>query len=96
MDNQEFTQHFWNLSEKNSSEVIINSAEFIVEQLESKQKFSKIQEIKNKQKFKSYLNIFQNPSEDLLYSLNRLVISLEINLLKFQKFKNFRNKYFLL
>jgi hypothetical protein len=73
MDNQEFTQHFWNLSDKNTSEVIINSAEYIVEQLESKQKFSKIQEIKNKQKYKSYLNIFQNPSEDLLYSLNRLV-----------------------
>ena len=74
MDNQEFTQHFWNLSDKNTSEVIINSAEFIVEQLESKQKFSKIQEIKNKQKYKSLLNVFQNPSEDLLYSLNRLVI----------------------
>ena len=73
MDNQEFTQHFWNLSEKNTTDVIINSAEFIVEQLESKQKFSKIQEIKNKQKYKAYLTIFQNPSEDLLYTLNRLV-----------------------
>ena len=73
MDNQEFTQHFWNLSSKNTSEVIISSAEYIVEQLESKQKFSKIQEIKNKQKYKSYLNIFQNPSEDLLYTLQRLV-----------------------
>ena len=73
MDNQEFTQQFWNLSDKNSSEVIINSAEYIVEQLESKQKFSKNPEIKNKQKYKSYLNIFHNPSEDLLYSLNRLV-----------------------
>ena len=73
MDNQEFTQHFWNLSDKNTSETIISSAEYIVEQLESKQKFSKNPEIKNKQKFKSYLNIFQNPSEDLLYTLSRLV-----------------------
>jgi len=74
MDSNEFTQHFWNLSEKNPADIIVKSAESIVELLENKQKNSKHHEIKNKQKFRLFLNIFQNPSEDLVYTLSRLVI----------------------
>lgn len=73
MDSNEFTQNFWSLSEKNPAEVIVKSAESIVELLESKQKFSKNHEIKNRQKFRNYLHIFQNASEDLVYTLSRLV-----------------------
>ena len=81
MDSNEFTQNFWNLSEKNPSELIVKSAESIVEILETKQKFSKTHEIKNKQKFKLFLNIIQNSSEDLVYTLSRLVkiLNLKIN-----------------
>jgi len=73
MDSNEFTQNFWNLSEKNTPEVIVKSAESIVELLENKQKSSKHHEIKNRQKYRLFLNIFQNASEDLVYTLSRLV-----------------------
>ena len=73
MDSNEFTQNFWNLSEKNAPEVIVKSAESIVELLESKQKASKHNEIKNKQKYRVFLHVFQNSTEDLVYTLSRLV-----------------------
>ncbi len=73
MDSNEFTQNFWNLSEKNTPEVIVQSAESIVELLENKQKGSKHHEIKNRQKYRLFLNIFHNASEDLVYTLSRLV-----------------------
>lgn len=74
MDSNEFTQNFWNLSEKNTPEVIVKSAESIVELLESKQKSTRHHEIKNKQKYRFFLNVFQNASEDLVYTMSRLVI----------------------
>lgn len=84
MDSNEFTQNFWNLSEKNTPEVIVKSAESIVELLENKQKNSKYHEIKNRQKFRVFLGVFQNASEDLVYTLSRLVIIIIIIFVKFE------------
>lgn len=72
MDNSQFLSYFWDLSDDKSKEQIVNAAESIVNLVESKQKLEKAKEF-NKDKYKLYLNICENPTEDILYTAKRLV-----------------------
>lgn len=79
MDNSEFLSFFWKLSDSNKSEDMTQAAESIVNLIDAKQKFE--MSSKNgysKDKYKIYSNISENPSEDLLYTLRRLVFYLLI------------------
>ncbi len=75
MDSSQFLSYFWGLSNDHSNEEIIKSAESIVNLVEYEQKINK----KEKEtptssiKYKIYLNICENPTEDLLYTMKRLV-----------------------
>jgi hypothetical protein len=74
MDNSEFLSYFWDLQDNVAKEKTVEAAESIVRLVEAKQKFERdntkpIDSIK----YKLYLNIAENPSEDLLYTLRRLV-----------------------
>ena len=73
MDNSQFLSFFWGLSDEHSNEQILQSAESLVNLVESKQKFEKSARNLDKDKFKLYLNVCENPTEDLLYTLKRLV-----------------------
>jgi len=73
MDNSQFLSFFWGLSDEHSDEQILQSAESIVNLVESKQKFEKSAKGIDKEKYKLYLNACENPTEDLLYTLKRLV-----------------------
>jgi hypothetical protein len=74
MDNSEFLDFFWGLSDNNANEKILHSAESIVNMIEMKQKFEKKTDF-DKGKYKFYLKISENPGEDLLYTIKRLVFS---------------------
>jgi hypothetical protein len=73
MDNNEFLSYFWDLQENTPKDKTITSAENIVNLVEAKQKFEKSSKEVDQDKYKLYLNICENPSEDLLYTLRRLV-----------------------
>ncbi len=73
MDNSEFLSYFWGLSDENSNENILKSAESIINLVEAKQKFENNSEEADRIKYKEYLNICENPSCDLLYTIKRLV-----------------------
>lgn len=78
MDSSQFLSYFWGLSNENTNEQIIKSAESIVSLVEYEQKIGgKEKEIQcTNTKFRLYFNICENPTEDLLYTLKRLVIIL--------------------
>ncbi len=75
MDSNQFLSYFWGLSNENTDAQILKSAESIVNLVEyeqkigSKEKESPVSNIK----YKLYLNICENPTEDLLYTMKRLV-----------------------
>jgi hypothetical protein len=75
MDNSEFLSFFWNLSDQHTSETISAAGESIINSVEVKQKFendpNKV--ITKAEKYKLYLNLCQNPSEDILYTFHRIV-----------------------
>jgi hypothetical protein len=73
MDNNEFLSHFWELQDKVPKEKMASAAESIVQLVEAKQKFEKTTGGVDNVKYKLYLNVCENPSEDLLYTLRRLV-----------------------
>jgi hypothetical protein len=73
MDNNEFLSHFWELQENVPKERMATAAESIVQLVETKQKFEKSSKPIDNVKFKLYLTICEDPSEDLLYTLRRLV-----------------------
>ncbi len=75
MDSSQFLSYFWGLSKENSNEQIIKSAESIVNLVEYEQKFGNKEKEKpaSNIKYKLYLNICENPTEDLLYTMKRLV-----------------------
>jgi hypothetical protein len=75
MDNSEFLSYFWDLQDNNPKEKTAQAAESIVHLVEAKQKFEKASKSLDTVKYKLYLNICENPSEDLLYTLRRLVIN---------------------
>lgn len=75
MDSSQFLSYFWNLSNEHTNDQIIKSAESIVNLVEYEQKISqKDKEVSpSNLKYKLYLNICENPTEDLLYTMKRLV-----------------------
>ena len=73
MDNSEFLNLFWGLNNKSSDQQILQSAESIINLVESKQKFEKQEKNISTEKYKLYLSICKNPSEDFLYTMRRLV-----------------------
>ncbi len=74
MDNSQFSSFFWGLTDENSNEHIVNSAESIVNLVYTKQMFENKQQNEiNKDKYKIYLNLLPKPSEDILYTMRRLV-----------------------
>ncbi len=74
MDNSQFSSFFWGLSDKHNNEQILNSAESIVNLVDTKQKFENSQGKEySREKYKLYLNICSNPTEDMLYTMRRLV-----------------------
>ncbi len=73
MDNSEFLNFFWGLTNENTNEQIVKSAEAIINLVESKQKFENKGPIYNTEKYRLYLNICPHPAEDLLYTAKRLV-----------------------
>lgn len=76
MDNSEFLSFFWGLSDENTNEQILQSAESIVNTVESKLKFENVRKEADRVKYKLYLNLSSQPSEDMLYTMKRLVYSL--------------------
>jgi|LauGreDrversion4_2_1035121.scaffolds.fasta_scaffold2744661_1 hypothetical protein len=73
MDNSEFLNLFWGLTNQNTDEQLVQSAESIVNLVESKQKLEKHEKKINNEKYKLYISIYPNASEDLLYTIKRLV-----------------------
>jgi hypothetical protein len=74
MDSNEFSSFFWGLSDEHSNDQIMHSAESIVNLVETKQKFENEGRDFSKEKYKLYLNLCLHPTEDILYSMRRLVI----------------------
>jgi hypothetical protein len=76
MDSNQFLNYFNDLFDHNSNDTIIKAAEGIVSLVELGQKISKRENtgISSNLKYKLYLNICENPSEDILYTMRRLVI----------------------
>lgn len=69
MDNSNFLSFFNGLNEKNPKEIIVQNAENLVNMIE----LTSPVPIKQTEKLKDYLNICKNSSEDLLYTLRRLI-----------------------
>lgn len=80
MDNSNFLSYFTGLAETNSNEVILENAKNIINLVE----LTSDKEIKN-EKYKDYLKIAQNPSEDLLYTVRRLIGGLASTGLEYRK-----------
>jgi hypothetical protein len=76
MDNQEFLSLFNSLADENGSPDIVASSEKLTNLVISKQKFEQTnkKEEFSFAKYKLYDKIITNPTEDLLYTLRRLVI----------------------
>ncbi len=73
MDNSQFLSYFWDLTDEHTNEQIVTAAESIVNLVESKQKLENTGKEYNVAKYKMYLNICENPTEDILYTTKRLV-----------------------
>ena len=73
MDNSQFSSFFWGLSDENTNEHILNSAESIVNLVDTKQKFENEGKDFSKEKYKLYLHLCSNATEDILYTMKRLV-----------------------
>lgn len=69
MDDSDFLSFFNGLNEKNPKEIIVQNAEKLVSTIH----LTSTEPIKQKEKLKDYLNICKDPSEDLLYTLRRLI-----------------------
>ena len=66
MKNPEFLSYFNGLNKSNQKETILSNANNIVSSI-------KIDSNLNSEKYKSYLKIFSNPCDDLLYTVRRLI-----------------------
>lgn len=92
MDNSDFLSYFWNLSDKNTNDSISTASESIVDSVDVKQKFendpNKV--ITKVEKYKLYLQLCHNPSEDILYTFHRIVYFYLILLDRWYKFYRFR------
>ena len=66
MKNPEFLSYFNGLNKSNQKETILSNANNIVSSI-------KIDSNLNSEKYKSYLKIFSNPCDDLLYTIRRLI-----------------------
>jgi hypothetical protein len=73
MDSNEFLSHFWELSDSHTDEQIKKAAESIVNLIDAKQKFEKGEREVDRVKYKLYLELCENPTQDLLYTFKRLV-----------------------
>jgi hypothetical protein len=78
MDNQEFLTLFNSLSDDSGSSTIVSSSEKLTNLILSKQKFeqSTKKEDLSMVKYRLYEKIITNPTEDLCYTLRRLVSKL--------------------
>jgi hypothetical protein len=78
MDNQEFLTLFNSLSDDSGTSTMISSSEKLTNLILSKQKFE--QSTKKEEfsmvKYRVYEKVIANPTEDLLYTLRRLVSKL--------------------
>ena len=80
MDNSNFLSYFSALTEANSKEVIVANANNIINSIS----FTSSNEVKN-EKYKDYMKICKNPSEDLLYTVRRLIGGLASTGVEFRK-----------
>ena len=69
MKNSDFLSWFNNLNSSNTKENILSSANNIISSLSIEEEKT----IVNKEKYKYYLKVFNTQSEDLLYTINRLI-----------------------
>ena len=69
MKNSDFLSWFNNLNRTNTKEKILSSANNIISSLSIEEEKT----IVNKEKYKFYLKVFNTQSEDLLYTINRLI-----------------------
>ena len=69
MKNSDFLSWFNNLNRTNTKENILSSANNIISSLSLEDEKT----IVNKEKYKFYLKVFNTQSEDLLYTINRLI-----------------------
>ena len=69
MKNSDFLSWFNGLHKSNSKDNIISNANNIVSNISITQESS----ILNKEKYKNFLKVFATPSDDLLYTINRLI-----------------------
>ena len=81
MDNSEFLSYFSNLTENNSQEQILKNANNIINTIT----FLSSTPITKVEKYKDYLKVTENPSEDLLYTLRRLIGGITSTGLEFRK-----------
>ena len=80
MDNSHFLSYFSALTEANSKEVIVANANNIINSIS----LTSSNEVKN-EKYKDYMKICKNPSEDLLYTVRRLIGGLASTGVEFRK-----------
>ena len=80
MDNSNFLSYFSALTEANSKEVIVANANNIINSIS----LTSSNEVKN-EKYKDYMKICKNPSEDLLYTVRRLIGGLASTGVEFRK-----------
>ena len=80
MDNSNFLSYFSALTEANSKEVIVANANNIINSIS----LTSSTEVKN-EKYKDYMKICKNPSEDLLYTVRRLIGGLSSTGVEFRK-----------
>ena len=80
MDNSNFLSYFSGLTETNSKEQIVANANNIISSIS----LTSSTEVTN-EKYKDYLKICKNPSEDLLYTVRRLIGGLASTGVEFRK-----------
>ena len=80
MDNSNFLSYFSGLTEANSKEQIVANANNIISSIS----LTSSTEVTN-EKYKDYLKICKNPSEDLLYTVRRLIGGLASTGVEFRK-----------
>ena len=80
MDNSNFLSYFSALTEANSKEIIVANANNIINSIS----LTSSNEVKN-EKYKDYMKICKNPSEDLLYTVRRLIGGLASTGVEFRK-----------
>ena len=85
MKNSDFLSYFNNLVETNSNEIIVQNANNIISSISSSLKSSNNEDLKTIQKYQNFQKIFLSPSEEVLYTIRRLIGGLSSTGIEYRK-----------